>query len=151
MLGDVLRYTVSPLFGAATLPALIKGMFAPLPVPERFKEGFPHGMALRPSQIRAEAQDGATMAYGVAAMREHYAELRMPVTIMAGSEDQVVDVGRHAIRLHEQIPHSELRLVPGAGHMVHHAVPGQVAEVIEAVAGEARADSSHGRPTLAAA
>ena len=135
VLGDVLRYTVSPLFGAATLPALIKGMFAPLPVPERFRQGFPHGMAVRPSQIRAEAQDGATMAYGVAAMREHYAELRMPVTIMAGSDDQVVDVGRHAIRLHKQIPHSELRLIPGAGHMVHHAVPGQVAELIEAVAG----------------
>jgi pimeloyl-ACP methyl ester carboxylesterase len=151
VVGDVLRYTVSPLFGAATLPLLIKGMFAPLPVPERFKAGFPHGMALRPSQIRAEAQDGATMAYGVAAMREHYAELRMPVTIMAGSEDQVVDVGRHAIRLHEQIPHSELRLVPGAGHMVHHAVPQQVAEVIEAVAGEARAASSNSRQRLAAA
>jgi pimeloyl-ACP methyl ester carboxylesterase len=126
-------------------------MFAPLPVPERFKEGFPHGMALRPSQIRAEAQDGATMAYGVARMRKHYAELRMPVTIMAGSEDQVVDVGRHAIWLHEQIPHSQLRLVPGAGHMVHHAVPGQLAGLIETVAGEARAAGGRGHPTLAAA
>ena len=151
VLGDVLRHTVSPLFGAATLPLLIKGMFAPLPVPKRFKEGFPHGMAVRPSQIRAEAQDGATMAYGVARMRDSYPELRMPVVIMAGSEDQVVDVGRHAIRLHEQIPHSDLRLVPGAGHMVHHAVPEQVAELIEAVAGEGRADSSHSRPALTVA
>jgi pimeloyl-ACP methyl ester carboxylesterase len=73
------------------------------------------------------------------------------VAIMAGSEDQVVDVGRHAIRLHEQIPHSDLRLVPEAGHMVHHAVPGQVAEVIEAVAGEGRTDNSHNRPALATA
>ena len=48
--------------------------------------------------------------------------------------DRVVDVGRHAIRLHQRIAHSQLRLVPGAGHMVHHAVPGQVAEMIEAVA-----------------
>jgi pimeloyl-ACP methyl ester carboxylesterase len=151
VVGDVLRYTISPLFGAATLPLLIKGMFAPLPVPERFKKGFPHGMALRPSQIRAEAQDGATMAYGVAEMRGRYGELRMPVAIMAGSEDKVVDVGRHAIRLHEQIPHSELQLVPGAGHMVHHAVPEQVAEMIEALFDKARAASSHPRPTLAAA
>jgi pimeloyl-ACP methyl ester carboxylesterase len=75
----------------------------------------------------------------------------MPVTIMAGSEDQVVDVGRHSIRLHEQIPHSELRLVPGAGHMVHHAVPGQVVAMVEAVSGERHADRSHSRPTLAAA
>jgi hypothetical protein len=34
--------------------------------------------------------------------------------------------------------------------MVHHAVPEQVAELIEAVAGEARAASSHSRPRLAA-
>ena len=40
VLGDVLRYTVSPLLGAATLPALIKGMFAPLPVPERSGKAF---------------------------------------------------------------------------------------------------------------
>jgi pimeloyl-ACP methyl ester carboxylesterase len=133
VLGDVLRHTVSPLLGAALLPLLIKGMFAPRPVPERFKEGFPHGMAVRPSQIRAEAQDGATMAYGVAAMRDRYRELDMPVVIMAGSEDRVVDVGRHAVRLREEIPHSDLRLVPGAGHMVHHAAPGQVAKVVEAV------------------
>jgi pimeloyl-ACP methyl ester carboxylesterase len=146
ILGDVLRYTVSPLLGAALLRPLIKGMFAPLPVPARFEAGFPRGMAVRPSQIRAEAQDGATMAYGVAAMRDHYQELRMPVVIMAGSNDQVVDVGRHAVRLREQIPHSELRLVPGAGHMVHHAVPEQVAEVIEAVS-----DRSVPRPVASVA
>jgi pimeloyl-ACP methyl ester carboxylesterase len=134
VVGDVLRYTVSPLFGAATLPLLVKGMFAPLPVPERFRRGFSHGMALRPWQIRAEAQDGVTMAPGVAAMRDRYPELRMPVAIMVGSEDRVVDVGRHSIRLHEQIPHSELRVVPGVGHMVHHAVPDEVAQMIETIA-----------------
>ncbi len=150
VLGDVLGHTVSPLLGTALMPLLIKGMFAPLPVPERFKADFPHGMAVRPSQIRAEAEDGAGMAAEVAAMRPHYQELRMPVTLMAGSQDQVVDVGRHTLRLHQQIPHSELRLVPGAGHMVHHAVPGQVVEAIEAVSGEDRADLSHGRLALAA-
>jgi pimeloyl-ACP methyl ester carboxylesterase len=110
-------------------------MFAPLPVPERFRNGFSHGMALRPWQIRAEAQDGAIMAFGVAAMRDRYPDLRMPVAIMVGSEDRVVDVGRHSIRLHEQIPHSELRVVPGVGHMVHHAVPDEVAQMIETIAG----------------
>ena len=134
ILGDVLRHTISPLFGAASLPLLLKGMFAPLPVPERFQQGFERGMAVRPLQIRAEAEDGAGMAREAAAMRDRYGELRLPMVIMAGSDDQVVDVGRQAIRLHEQIPHSELELVPGAGHMVHHAVPQQVADAVEAVA-----------------
>jgi pimeloyl-ACP methyl ester carboxylesterase len=139
VLGDVLRHTVSPPFGAALLPLLVKGMFSPLPVPERFREGFSAGMAVRPSQIRAEAQDGATMAYGVAAMRDRYRDLHMPVVIVAGAEDRVVDVGRHAVRLRDQLPHADLRLVPGAGHMVHHAVPGLVAEAVEAVSGRSAA------------
>ena len=134
VLGDVLRHTISPLLGAASLPLLLKGMFAPLPVPERFQQGFERGMAVRPLQIRAEAEDGAGMAREAAAMRDRYGELRLPMVIMAGSDDQVVDVGRQAIRLHEQIPYSELELVPGAGHMVHHAVPQQVADAVEAVA-----------------
>jgi pimeloyl-ACP methyl ester carboxylesterase len=40
---------------------------------------------------------------------------------------------RHAMRLYEQIPHSSLQLVPKGRHMVHHAVPAQVAKAVEAV------------------
>jgi pimeloyl-ACP methyl ester carboxylesterase len=134
VLGDVLRHTVSPLFGAASLPLLLKGMFAPLPVPKRFQQGFERGMAVRPLQIRAEAEDGSGMAREAATMRDRYGELHLPVMIMAGIEDRVVDVGRHPARLREEIRHGDLRLVPGAGHMVHHAVPGQVAEMVEAAA-----------------
>ena len=90
------------------------------------------------------------MAPEVAAMRDHYRELRMPVVIVAGGEDRVVDVGRHAVRLREQIPGSELRLVPGAGHMVHHAVPGQVAEAVEAVSGRSADAPRPVPPRLAA-
>jgi pimeloyl-ACP methyl ester carboxylesterase len=52
--------------------------------------------------------------------------------IMAGTKDRVVDVGRHAIWLHGEIPDSILQLVPDVGHMLHYAVPEQVAEAIEA-------------------
>ncbi len=148
LLGDVLRHTISPLFGAASLPLLIKGMFAPLPVPDRFQRGFEHGMAVRPLQIRAEAEDGAGMAREAAAMRERYGELRLPVVIMAGSDDQVVDVGRQPVQLHKQISNSELKLVPGAGHMVHHAVAGEVVAAIEAVMNKSQ--SVEDAPNLAA-
>jgi pimeloyl-ACP methyl ester carboxylesterase len=132
LIGDVLRYTVSPLVGAAMLPLNFKLMFGPAPVPDRFKRGFPRGLPVRPSQLRAEAQDSATMVPAVAAMQDRYRELRMPVVIMAGAKDRIVDVGRHAMRLHKDIPQSSLRLSPGVGHMLHYAVPEQVADAIEA-------------------
>src|SRR4051794_32361534 len=113
VLGGVLRHTVSPLLGAALMPLVVKGMFAPLPVPERFKKGFPYGMAVRPSQIRAEAQDGATMAYGVAAMRDRYRDLRMPGVIVAGAAGEGGGGGRGAPRPPGGKPHA--RPPPGAG------------------------------------
>jgi hypothetical protein len=33
VIGDLIRYTVGPFFGSALLPLAVKGMFAPLPVP----------------------------------------------------------------------------------------------------------------------
>src|SRR4029079_10965862 len=51
ILGDLLRYSVSPLIGRAMLPLLLKGMFAPLPVPPRFTKSFPRDMPVRPGQF----------------------------------------------------------------------------------------------------
>jgi pimeloyl-ACP methyl ester carboxylesterase len=58
----------------------------------------------------------------------------MPVVIMAGTKDRVVDV-KQPRRLHAQIQQSTLRLVPGVGHMLHYAVPEAVAEAIEEAGG----------------
>jgi pimeloyl-ACP methyl ester carboxylesterase len=138
VIGDVMRYTVSPLIGTAILPLVIKGMFAPRPVPESFAKGFPRGLPVRPQQIRAESQDGATMVPAVVAMRHRYRELTIPAVIMAGTKDRVVDVDRHAIWLHEEIPHSILELVPEVGHMLHYAVPEQVADAIEVAHGQSK-------------
>jgi pimeloyl-ACP methyl ester carboxylesterase len=124
-------------------------MFAPLPLPARFRRAFPYGFPARPSQVRAEAQDAVTMVPAVAALRRRYQELRdLPVTIMAGVEDRVVGVDGHARWFHGVLPRSELRLVEGAGHMFHHAAPDQVADAIAAMAGRRR---SIGKPDPAGA
>ncbi len=91
-------------------------------------------LALRPSQIRATSMDGALMIPGALGLRRHYGDLRMPVLIMAGSGDKVVRK-RSAERLHGKIPGSVLRIVGGAGHMVHHSAPRQVVEAIRSIAG----------------
>ena len=57
----------------------------------------------------------------------------MPVAIVAGEADQIVTTARQSVRLHAAIPGSRLTVVPGAGHMVHHATPEVVAEEIEAL------------------
>ena len=56
----------------------------------------------------------------------------MPVVIIAGTDDRIVDHRRHSVRVHQEIPQSALRLVPGVGHMLHYAVPEQIVDELEA-------------------
>jgi pimeloyl-ACP methyl ester carboxylesterase len=133
VIGDILRYTVSPLLGRLFMPLLKRAMFSPAPVAARFRAEYSDAMALRPSQIRASSADGALMIPSALALRDHYGELTMPVAIMAGRGDKVV-FKRSARRLQPRIPGSSLEIVEAAGHMVHHTVPGRVVATIRRIA-----------------
>lgn len=134
VLGDVIRYTAAPLAGRLIGPELVRKMFAPQPVPPAFAAAVPLPIMLRPWQIRAAAEDAATMTPRAAEVADRYGELAgLPVAILAGAADQVVDPGRHSVRLHHELPASVLHLVPGVGHMVHHAAPGLLVDAIERI------------------
>ena len=60
VLGDVLRFTISPPPGRLMMPLAIKQMFSPAKAPAHFKDGFAADMALRPSQLRATRADQLT-------------------------------------------------------------------------------------------
>ncbi|WP_018261418.1 alpha/beta fold hydrolase [Methylobacterium sp. WSM2598] len=139
VLGDVMRYTVSPVVSRLILPGLIKAMFAPAPVPERFDEEFPKALMLRPSQLRASAEDAALMTPVTVELQEHYRDLKLPVVIIAGADDQVADVGRQSERLHRALPQSALIVVPGLGHMIHHLAPEQVVRAVDQASERPRA------------
>ncbi len=135
ILGDALRYTISPLIGLLTAPWLIEKLFAPVPVPERFSKNFSIALALRPWQLRAAASEAAIMVPAAAALRNSYQSIKAPTAIVAGDSDEVADVRRQSLRLHKMIPQSRLWLLRGAGHMPHYSSPGAVADAIDHVAG----------------
>ena len=133
LIGDVLRYTIAPLIGQLIKNSVIRKVFAPQRVPRRFSAEFPMGLSLRPGQIRASSEEFALMVPSAAANAPRYMDLSIPVTIMAGTADSISNPHRQSARLHETIRHSHLILLPGIGHMVHHAAPDDVVDAIEAV------------------
>src|SRR3954451_4931880 len=133
-IGDALRHTVSPPLARLMLPARIRAMFAPAPVPEHFDRLFPKDLMVRLPQLRASAEDAALMTPSVVELEQHYRELKLPVVILTGGDDQIADVDRQSRRLHEEIPQSELTVLPGLGHMVHHLAPDQVIKAIDRAA-----------------
>jgi pimeloyl-ACP methyl ester carboxylesterase len=131
VVGTVLRHTLLPLLGRLLWPAWLRLIFAPSPVPRRFRP-FPAWLALRPEQLRATGEDAALVLPAVTAMRSEYRRLRVPTTIIAGADDRYVSARANAARLHREIAGSELVLVPGAGHMVHHVATRAVMDAIAA-------------------
>lgn len=134
VVGDVMRYTISPIAARIMLPGLIEKMFAPAPVTERFDRLMPKELMLRPSQLRAASEDAAVMVPAVMEMQHHYTELKAPVVIITGADDQIADVGRQSERLHRTLPESEFMRIPGLGHMIHHLAPDAVIEAIDRAA-----------------
>ena len=132
VIGDILRYTVSPVMTWLTMPIVKRALFSPRPVPERFEAEFSTAMAIRPSQIRATSEDGALMIPGALSLRGHYKDLTLPVVIMAGEGDKIV-FKRRAEQLRAAITGSVIYVIQGAGHMIHYQATGQVAEAVEAV------------------
>ncbi len=134
VLGDLLSHTVSPLISRAIWPWMMKKLFGPQSVPKKF-ENFPKEMALRPSQIRASAAESALLIPDALLFRNRYAELKMPIVIIAGDQDRLIDTDAQSARLHSELPQSSFNRVPGNGHMIQQTATDQVMSAILKVAG----------------
>jgi pimeloyl-ACP methyl ester carboxylesterase len=134
IIGDVIGHTIAPLISRAAWTPATRKMFAPAPVPRKF-DRFPKEMAFRPSQIHASAEETAMMIPEAFAMQKHYGELKMPVVIIAGEGDRLIDIDDQSARLHDDIAQSALHRVAGVGHMVHQSAPDRVMAAINEAAG----------------
>jgi len=130
LLGGLLRHTVLPPLGWLLRRRILRLLFAPADVTARCAAHFPIGLSLRPSQLRATAMDIATMLPGTAALTGRYERLTLPVEIIGGTGDRVVDFDTQSRWLHQLLPHSRLHAVEAVGHMPHHNEPALVADIV---------------------
>lgn len=133
LLGDLMRFTISPLMSRMLWPMLVRTLFRPLAVPERFRR-MPAWMMLRPSQLRASAAESAMMVPAVMMLKKHYPELAVPVKIIAGADDRFANAEHNSKRLHQAIPRSDLHLEPGVGHMIHYAAADDIVAAVDELA-----------------
>ena len=82
----------------------------------------------------ASAAESALMVPDALAAGDTYARLKMPVAIIAGADDRLIDAEDQSARLHGDIPHSSFHHIPGAGHMIHQTATEAVMAAIEKVA-----------------
>jgi pimeloyl-ACP methyl ester carboxylesterase len=55
----------------------------------------------------------------------------MPVAIIAGEDDKLIDTEKQSARLHQEVAQSTLHRVTGVGHMVHQSATDAVMAAID--------------------
>jgi len=136
------RATVVPLVSAfapmSRTEDAIASIFAPDPVPPGYAAYVGAGLTLRPGSLGTNARQVNGLRPFIVEMSQAYAQLDLPVEILHGTADTIVPADVHAIPLSAALPDAALTLLPGIGHMPHHADPAAVVAAIDRAAARAR-------------
>lgn len=132
-IGDAARSLMPPALVHLLAPQVFQRVFRPQAVPACFQARFPVGLSIHPTQARASAEDTASMNAAAALLRPHYRGLRVPLAILSGDADAIVDPAGQSCRLHEEVAGSMLTLLPGLGHMIHYGAKAQIARAVDTI------------------
>lgn len=127
VLGSVFLRRVTLADGGASAAARI---FRPQPVPEGYLDNLQGELLLRPASLQANTEDIQKLDRALAAQAPAYARLAPPLRILHGEDDPITGPVIHSEGLHAVAPRSRLSMLPGVGHMPHHAAPDTVTAAI---------------------
>lgn len=120
------------------VPASIKNsaktlevVFGPEPVPKDFATKGGGLLSLRPSAFLSASADMQALPDRLPQVQARYAELRLPVHVLYGKDDQLLDWKANGQALVDKVPGARLELVEG-GHMLPITQPEVTAAFIEA-------------------
>ena len=144
VIGPLLAYTITLPLGTLLAERGVRGVFLPQAMPDGFLENTATSLLLRPREFLANARDLVTLKAAVAEQAPRYAEIKAPITIIAGdATDKTVSTNIHSRPLASTAPNARLIVLPDVGHMVQYAVPDLVIAEIEAmIAGTARSTAA---------
>jgi pimeloyl-ACP methyl ester carboxylesterase len=134
LFGWLMTRTLTTPVGLVMLEPAVRSIFAPRPPPPDYTERARIPLALRPSVFQANAQDVARLYSAVSAQQARYREISVPTVVIAGEADTIVRTDIHAHGLARDIAGAKLIVLPGVGHMPHHAAPDLVIGEIETLA-----------------
>ena len=142
-------YIRSPLMRrviASTLavPASLKNaqqtldfVFGPQPVPADYAIAGGGYLGLRPSHFHATSSDLVAVEQDLPQQVGRYGEVRMPVGVLFGSRDRVLNHTQHGLAMQGKIEGIEIEILDGIGHMPQFVEAEKVASFIRRIADRA--------------
>lgn len=129
----LIAWTLMAPLGKLAQPATLKAVFAPELVPKSFAVESGAALGLRPDCFIAASKDMMTVGHDLAIVAPRYPSLAIPVDVIFGRQDPILDYQAHGERLVATLPHASLQLIEG-GHMIPVTVPDQIVDWIKQAA-----------------
>ncbi len=135
------RRLVAEIFSAPVAvkmgPQTLAFVFGPQQPPADYAVGGGSMIALLPSHFYASSTDFLAVGDDMARQETRYGELKMPVGVLFGSADRLIDYRENGVWMESQIDGMDLEILEGVGHMPQYAEPEKVAAFIRRIAARA--------------
>ena len=103
----------------------INRIFAPDPVPDGYSTHIGAGLSLRAKSLQVNTLQVLGLRPFITELSSRYPSLEVPVEIVHGDADTTVGIDIHARPMAALLPNAKLTVLPGIGHMPHHAKPSE--------------------------
>ena len=138
LLRTIIGWTLATPLGMATRASMLNVIFGPDPVPADFALAGGGALGMRPSAFISASTDAVAVTEDMPQLLTQYGTLTMPVSIVYGTHDRILDPTHHGESLKAFLPQLHVELIDGAGHMLPLTAPNRVAGFVRQVATTAR-------------
>lgn len=133
----LIAWTVSAPRALKDAPAKLDFVFGPQQPPEDYAVAGGAMLGLRPGHFYATSTDFVSSGRDLRRLQARYGELQMPVGIIFGDADRVLDYEKQGLAMEGAVKGLDLEIVSGVGHMLQHALPEQTVAFIRRIAARA--------------
>jgi pimeloyl-ACP methyl ester carboxylesterase len=133
----LIAWTVSAPRALKNAPAVLDFVFGPQRPPVDYAVAGGAMLGLRPSHYYATSTDFVASGRDLRRLQARYGELRMPVGILFGDADRVLDFEQQGLAMEGKVKGLDLEIVSGIGHMLQYALPEQAVAFIRRIAARA--------------
>jgi pimeloyl-ACP methyl ester carboxylesterase len=129
----LVAWTVATPLSIRRGKAALEAIFSPESVPQDFPNKAGGLLSLRPRSFYNTSTDLMAVNKDLYTMVERYASLKVPVSILYGTSDAILDHQLHGVAMRSKVPNLHLELVEG-GHMLPITAPDVTANFIKRAA-----------------
>ena len=128
----LVAHTIAIPIGVATREKVLREVFKPEPVPANFLVDGGGMLGFRPGNFEGAATDLADASSEAEELVAGYKDLKLPVGIFYGRQDNLLDYHLHGEKTASEIPGAKLTLTDG-GHMLPFTQPEATARFVRSV------------------